>query len=167
MLKDFAVPTGIRATEMAPICPRHQYPLGGTKMDWIPGGTHFSLFSDSGRDGGSSFDKFTLPVEDPGSPTGFRTETVGSLADIRRLERESEQREANGEGRRMVWRDYSQDRSNRDRHTLGEDPSLRPSKTFTNGTPVTVRRGDPVVADHGEQHEGPKTGADTLAGAGL
>lgn len=109
-----------------------------------------SLFSDADSHGGrTDFAKFTLPVEDPGAPGGFREETIGSLADIRRLERESEQREANGEGRRMVWRDYSQDGSNRDRHTLGADPSRRPSKTFLNGTPVQIRRGDPVIADHG------------------
>jgi hypothetical protein len=132
-------------------------------MDWIPF-ARFSLFSDSGREGGASFAKFTLPVEDPGSPTGFREETVGSLTDIRRLERESEQREANGEGRRMVWRDYSQDHSNKHTHTLAPDPSLTPSKTYVNGQPVKIRRGDPVIADHGEQHLGPRDGPETLSG---
>lgn len=161
LLRDHEVPTGQRATAHAPICPRHQ--LGGPiRMDWIPN-ARFSLFSDAATEGGSSFAKFTLPVEDPGSPTGFREETVASLADIRRLERESEQRERNGEGRRMVWRDYSQDASNRDRHTLGEDPSVKAPKFYANGTPVKVRRGDPVIADHGEQHLGPREGPCTLA----
>jgi hypothetical protein len=165
--RDFHVPTGIRASEMAPRCPKHQFPLGGTRMEWIPQ-AKFSCFSDSGKQSGDSFTKFTTPVEDPGSPTGFRDETIGSLADIRRLERESEIRERNGEGRRMIWRDYSQDPSNRDKHTIAEDPSLTPSKTFANGTPVTIRRGDSVVADHGEQHHGPRGGPDhTLGGAGL
>lgn len=167
VLKDFEVPTGIRATEMAPICPRHQYPLGGTRMSWIPQ-AKFSLFSDSGREAGDSFAKFTLPVEDPGSPSGFREETVGSLADIRRLERESEQRERDGEGRRMVWRSYSQNDSNKDKHTLGEDPSLKPPKHYSNGTPVKIRRGAPVIADHGEQQDAPRGGPDhTLRGVGL
>ena len=168
VLRDHHVPTGQRASEHAPTCPNHQ--IGGpVRMAWIPA-ARFSLFSDAATEGAGSFAKFTLPVEDPGSPTGFRDETVSSLADIRRLERESEQRERNGEGRRMVWRDYSQDASNRDRHTLGEDPSLKPAKHYSNGTPVKIRRGDPVVADHGEQHEGPRltpTSADTLQHAGV
>jgi hypothetical protein len=132
-------------------------------MAWIPQ-AKFSLFSDSDSEGGGSFAKFTLPVEDPGAPGGFRQETVASLQDIRRLEKESEVRERNGEGRRMVWRDYSQDHGNKHTHTLGADPSLTPSKTFANGTPVKIRRGDLVIADHGEQHLGPKTGPETLAG---
>jgi hypothetical protein len=109
-----------------------------------------SLFSDADpRHGSSDFAKFTTQVEDTASPNGFREVTVGSLADIRREERESEQRERNGEGRRLVWRDYSQDPSNGDRHTLGADPSLKPAKHYTNGQPVITRRGDPVTADHG------------------
>ncbi len=109
-----------------------------------------SLFSDGGHEGGQrDFQKFPLPVEDPGAPGGWRQETLGSLQDIRRIERESAQRERNGEGARLVWRDYSQDVSNRDQHTLGQDPSLRPAKTYLNGTPVRVRRGEAVVADHG------------------
>ena len=168
VVRDHVVPTGQRASEHPPICSQHQ--IGGpVRMDWLPN-ARFSLFSDAATEGAGSFAKFTLPVEDPGSPTGFREETVSSLADIRRLERESEQRERNGEGRRMVWRSYSQDDANKDKHTLGEDPSLRPSKTYANGTPVKIRRGDPVVADHGEQHEGPRltpTSADTLQHAGV
>jgi len=161
--RDVYRPITLRASEVPPICPKHQYPLGGTRMEWIPQ-AKFSLFSDSGSDGGDSFAKFTLPVEDPGAPGGFRQETVCGLSDIRRLERESEQREANGEGRKMVWRDYSQDHGNKHEHTLAKDPSVKVPKHYTNGTPVTIRRGDPVIADHGEQHLGPKTGPETLAG---
>ncbi len=109
-----------------------------------------SLFSDADpRKGSHDFTKFTTLIEDPASPTGYRQTTIGSLADIRRLERESEQAERNGEGRKYVWRDYSQDRSNQDQHAFMADPSLKPAKTYTNGTPVTFRRGDPVIADHG------------------
>ncbi len=166
--RDFSIPTGLRATEMAPICPRHQYPLGGTRMSWIPQ-ARFSCFSDSdNRDGRGATAKVTIPVEDPSSPTGFREATIGSLADIRRLERESEQAERDGVGRRMIWRDYNQDASNRDVHTIAPDPSVPCPKTFANGTPVKVRRGDPVVADHGEQQDAPRGGPDhTLQGAGL
>lgn len=123
-------------------------PCGGT-LEPIPA-IRLSLLSDGESKGGfSDFAKFSLPVEDPGAPGGFRQETIGSLRDIRRLEKESEQRERDGLGRRMIWRDYSQDVSNRDQHTLGEDPSLRPAKTFLNGQPVLTRRGDPVVEAHG------------------
>jgi len=107
---------------------------------------HFSGFNDSGK---GSFAKFTTQVEDPGSPTGWRDITIGSLADIRREERESEQRERNGDGQRLCWRDYSQDASNKDKHTMMDDPSMKAPKFYSNGTPVKVRRGDPVIADHG------------------
>src|SRR5258708_34276833 len=103
-------------------------------MAWIPQ-ARFSVFSDSGREAGDSFAKFTLPVEDPSSPTGFRDETVGSLADIRRLERESEQRERDGLGRRMIWRDYPQAPSNPDAHPLAPAPPMKPPKHYTHGTP--------------------------------
>ena len=163
--RDFHVPTGIRATEMVPRCPKHHWPLGGTRMEWIPQ-ARFSLFSDSDAQGKRSMAKFTIPVEDPSAPGGFRQETVCGISDIRRLERESEQAERNGTGRRMIWRDYNQDRSNADVHTIAPDPSLKPPKHFSNGTPVKIRRGDPVVADHGEQHEGPRVGPETLSGLG-
>lgn len=164
--RDVYRPITLRASEFPPICPKHQYPLGGTRMEWIPQ-ARFSLFSDSDMDHGpGSTAKVTIPVEDPSAPGGFRQETIGSLADIRRLEKESEQAERNGTGRRMIWRDYNQDHSNRDVHTIAPDPSIKAPKHFANGMPVKVRRGDPVVADHGEQHLGPKVGPDTLAGAG-
>lgn len=38
---------------------------------------------------------------------------VESIADLRRIERESEQQARNGEGQIMVWRDYSNDRTNK------------------------------------------------------
>jgi hypothetical protein len=154
VLRDVNVPVSVGARKGAPVCPNrcqtyeHLGPYW-VYMDWIPA-IRLSLFSDAdARSRPSDFAKFTTPVEDPSSPTGFRDVTVSSLHDIRRLERDSEQAERNGEGRRMVWRDYSQNPSNWDTHTLGEDPSLKPSKTFVNGQPVIARRGDPVIADHG------------------
>ena len=44
---------------------------------------------------------------------------VESLHKLRQIERESEQHSRNGEGQPLVWRTYSQDRSNRDVNTLG------------------------------------------------
>lgn len=46
--------------------------------------------------------------------------TVGSLHEIRKIERQAEQQHRNGEGQPMVWRDYSQEHSNGDRHTLAK-----------------------------------------------
>src|SRR5665213_4517552 len=136
---DLHVPVAIGATAGAPYCPRcDEVPV---KMTPVVAIGRMSVFGE--------FAKFTTPVEDPGSPTGYRDETISTLGDIRRLEKESEQRERDGLGRRMIWRDYSQDQSNKDVHTMGPDPSQTPSKTYVNGTPVHIRRGDPVVADHG------------------
>lgn len=149
--QDVNVPISVGASRASISCPCCEADLGWcTWMVPIPAIGRMSIFSDADpRYGSKDFTKFTTQVEDPSSPTGYRDLTIGSLADIRRAERESEQRERNGEGRRMVWRDYAQDRSNGDQHTLGADPSMKPAKTYTNGTPVKIRRGDPVVADHG------------------
>jgi hypothetical protein len=107
-----------------------------------------SLFSDGdSKSGPSDFTKFTTQIETPDG--GFRDVTVSSLRDIRKLERESEQAERNGEGRRMIWRSYAQDRSNEDVHTMGPDPSMKPNRTLLNGQPLQIRKGDPVIADHG------------------
>ena len=138
ILRDVVVPIALGARAGAPDCPRCEVAL---PMAWIPAIGSMSVFG--------VFEKFTTPIEDPSSPTGYRDVEIDSLATIRRLERESEQAERNGEGRRMVWRDFSQDGSNRDQHTLGVDPSMKPAKYYTNGEPVQVRKGDPVIADHG------------------
>lgn len=71
--------------------------------------------------------EFDTTVED--GRGGYRTEHIDSLAKLRKVERESEQRYRNGEGRPMAWRDYSQDRSNRDVHSLMADPSEAPTKS--------------------------------------
>lgn len=120
----------------------------GGELEPIPA-IRLSLFSDavSQPSTPSDFTKATVQVEDPAG--GFREVTVSSLRDIRRLEKESEQRARDGEGRAMVWRSYSQGDSNWDKHTLGEDPSMKPAKYFTNGQPVLNRRGASVIADHG------------------
>jgi hypothetical protein len=54
---------------------------------------------------------------------------IDSLADIRKLEKESEQQARNGEGQQMVWRKYSNDRGNTFSHTLKKDPSEQPTET--------------------------------------
>jgi len=61
---------------------------------------------------------------------------VDSLKKLRDIERESEQQFRNGEGQPLVWRAYSNDRSNRDVHALhpnwhgGEQPTREAVKKF-------------------------------------
>lgn len=132
------VPDGVSATEKdLVVCGNCD-----SSMVWTPSRVGMHVWTTN--------QQVTIPVEDPGSPTGFRSETVASLADVRRLEHDSEAAEARGEGRRMVWRDYSQDRSNRLEHTLGKDPSLTPGKTTSQGHKVTVGRGPSANALAGE-----------------
>lgn len=149
--RDVYVPISVGASAATVYCPACELDLGrSVRCEPIPAIGSMSIFSDAvSRSSPHDRAKSTAVVEDPASPSGYRTVTVDSLATIRKLERESEQRERNGEGRRMVWRDFSQDASNRDRHTLGQDPSLKPPKTFSNGQPVVARKGTPVMADHG------------------
>jgi hypothetical protein len=47
-----------------------------------------------------------------------RPVVVDSLHKLRQIERDSEQQYRNGEGQPLVWRSYSNDRSNRDVHAL-------------------------------------------------
>lgn len=51
-----------------------------------------------------------------------RHHRVRTLSDIRAIERQSEKDAADGKGAQIAWRDFSQDRSNRDANSLGENP---------------------------------------------
>lgn len=63
-----------------------------------------------------------VPIGDGTAPV-----TVSSLREIRHLERESERLAADGEGQQIIFRAYSQDRSNRDLHTMGASPQRTPN----------------------------------------
>ena len=71
---------------------------------------------------------------------------VNSLHDIRRIERESEQREANGDGQAYQFVKYSMDRGN---ETRGMLHTSEPIRTHDNqGRPViTAVPTDPAAAD--------------------
>jgi hypothetical protein len=62
--------------------------------------------------------------------------TVDSLKKLRDIERDSEQRFRDGEGQPVVWRRWSQDKSNQDVHTIqpkwqgGEQPDPAYAKKF-------------------------------------
>jgi len=77
---------------------------------------------------------------------------VDSLHKLRQIERESEQQYRNGEGQPLVWRHYSNDKSNRDVHALhpkwtgGE----RPDPAFVKKHGADLRRGESVAeTDYG------------------
>lgn len=146
--RDINVPVSLGASHAEVYCRTCDEDLGRMiRCEPVPA-ARFSMFSDAdSRSRSDDHTKADVLVEDPRG--GFRRETVGSLADIRRLERESEQAERNGEGRKMIWRDYANGPSNSDQHTIMADPSLKPAKTFSNGTPVMRRSGEAVTATHG------------------
>lgn len=147
--RDVNVPISVGAQKGAPLCPhrcqRYEH-LGPywVYMEWIP---------QVGRiDALESFQEFT--VEGPrGEPI-----RIDSLRKLRQVERLSEQGERNGEGTKMVWRDYSQDASNKDRHALtnqtpdqmadprGAQPSIRSALRKGKLAPAC---GEPVTSVHG------------------
>ena len=102
------------------LCPRCQQ-----RMVWIP---------QVGRmDALEPFQRFET-TDGRGQPV-----VIDSLHKLRRIERESEQQQRNGEGQQQVWRQYSQDPSQRHDHTLMKDPSPH----ITGKT----RRGEPMVRE--------------------
>jgi hypothetical protein len=139
---DYDVPVTVGAQAGAPRCV-----VCGQPLDWVPAAPAM----DFGPSGGAGFKAFTIDEEIRGETQRIE---IDSLAKLRRVERESEQRARNGEGRPLVWRDYQQGRSNRDVHTLSTnlaDPhgvreTIQPK--VQDGT-ITPRRGAAVTAAHG------------------
>lgn len=79
-------------------------------------------------------------------PIGEHGIRVDSLADIRRIERESEKRARDGVGEQYVFRKYAQDHSNLYEHTLGKDPSVQPSKDWLRTHQIGALREDDAHA---------------------
>ncbi len=84
----------------------------GSLLVWIPKVGRMDAYE--------PFQEFETSVQKPGG--GTEVVHIDSLRKLRQVERESEQRSRNGEGQPLVWRDYAQDVSNHDVHTLGVDP---------------------------------------------
>lgn len=106
---------------------------------------------DFGPSGGAGFKAFSITEEVNGRLEHIQ---IDSLAKLRKVERESEQRARNGEGRPLIWRDYNQDRSNGDVHTmsknLGDPHGVAPTvAAATASKKVTPRRGEAVTKAHG------------------
>lgn len=84
---------------------------------------------------------------------------VGSLHQMRQIERQAEQAARNGEGQPHIWRDYSNDRTNFDVHTLAKH-TTRPMSAqdgYAGGIDAPVKtsritnaRGADVIRRHGE-----------------
>lgn len=70
---------------------------------------------------------------------------LSSLSELRNLERESEIRHRNGEGQIVNFRDFSQDRNNRERNSLSGSSyetgkSVRaPRRVTSSGLPINIR----------------------------
>lgn len=87
----------------------HYFCLGVLEIVW---GSNIDLLPDS----------FEIDMEMFGDGSDKRKVRVHSLQELRTIENESLRRAANGEGKPLIWRDLSQDRSNRDVHTLRNTP---------------------------------------------
>lgn len=92
--------------------------------------------------------------------SGGRRFKVDSLHAMRQIEKTTEQMHRNGEGQPLVWRDYSQTRSNFDTHTLAKH-TTRPmdaQEGFRGGVTelpkgksnIGIARGADVAKRHGE-----------------
>lgn len=134
ILIDRHVPIAIGAQAGAPPCPDC-----GRPMAWIPQVGRMDLRSDSDD---QAFQKFTTT-----DGRGNRIE-IDSMHTLRRVERESEIAFRNGEGQPMVWRQYSQDRSNKDQHTLHRslDGSEQPTAEAKHRFGSTLQTGEAVAA---------------------
>jgi hypothetical protein len=130
--RDHDVPMAIGARRGAPDCPVCLSP-----MDWIP---------QIGRiDALEPFQEFQIDVDG-------QSVKVESLRQLRRIERDQEHKARNGEGSPLIWRDYSQDRSNRDVHTLATrldrpmDDQDRPNLALPDH--IGVEKGEKVRQTH-------------------
>lgn len=148
IVRDYDVPIAVGAQAGAPNCPMGCVAASAgaaffVKTVWIP---------QVGRmDAYEPFQEFTV-VDGQG-----KTVLVESLRQLRQIEDQSEQQARNGEGQPMVWRDYSQDASNFDQHTLAKDTSkaidqqedvlveTRESQTARfAGTDVRIEKGEAI-----------------------
>lgn len=143
LIEEHYVPCSLRATQAV----IYHEPCE-CLMEWIPAIGRM----DFGPAGGAGFKAFTIEEVDQRG-VAQRIE-VDSVHKLRRLERESEVRARNGEGRPLVWRDYAQDRSNADVHTLatqdqlGDPHGCEAVRAAAKAT-ITPRRGEAVTKQHG------------------
>ncbi len=105
VLVDYNVPIAIGALKGSPPCPMHEDPY--VVMHWIP---------QVGRmDAYEPFQEYEVY-----NGRGQKV-LVESMAQMRKIERESEQQARNGEGQQMAWRAYSNDVSQTHDHLFTTD----------------------------------------------
>ena len=110
--RDVNVSIEIGAQAGAPYCPQHTDPP--TVMEWIPKVGRMDAYE--------PFQEFVT------QDCYGRQVTVESMRKLRQLEEESQREYANGPrdavgnpvAQMQIWRDYSQDKSNRDVHTFAK-----------------------------------------------
>lgn len=95
-------------------------PTCGTRLTWVPAAPAV--------DAREPFQQFDVQVLQPDGT--HRRTTIHSLHQLRQIERDCETRHANGEGQRMVFRAWAQDRGNLGVSALGEAPSARPDPAW-------------------------------------
>lgn len=142
---DVAVPISVGARGWVVLCQSSVHPDRAVRMEWIPqiGGV------DAGS--GASFKAFAITETVRGREV---TTQIDSLHTLRKVERESEQLSRNGEGRPLVWRDYSQGKSNGDVHTSGKDiGDPHGVRQVLAKNKHQVRSGAAVTAAHGKVGE--------------
>jgi hypothetical protein len=138
VIVDVNVPIAIGATAGAPHCDC------GTLTTWIPQIGAIDLRSDSTSEQFPKFDTYD----------GRNNKVhIDSLHKLRQVERESEKMAADGVGQPMVWRRYSQDRSNQDQSALhrsltpGEAPTPEAARRF--GGPNRALANEAAAGDYG------------------
>lgn len=110
LLREYPVDFGTTFPQGAPFCPICKNVDDAAdalvKMEWIPqlgrvsagNGPTFTAFETTGPDG--------------------KLARINSITELRAMERRSEQMARNGEGQQMVWRDFSNGKSNKDAHAI-------------------------------------------------
>jgi hypothetical protein len=120
---DVNIPIEIGAAAGAPLCVKC-----GSQTEWIPQVGRMDAANGPGFVAFDCYNSRNEPIH------------VSSLKQLRTIERQSEVDQRNGEGQPMVWRRYSQDRSNVHSHTLGTDPQQAPTKDAARKFGPEIRR---------------------------
>jgi hypothetical protein len=92
----------------------------GALLTWVPAAPAV--------DAREPFQQFEVQILQPDG--SHKPVTIGSLSQLRRIESQAETAYRNGEGQRMIFRAWSQDRSNLDEATLGESGGTRPDPAW-------------------------------------
>lgn len=112
VVRDHYFPMAAGASASAPLCP-----VCACYMDWIP--------QVGAIDAKEPFQRFEVLRQVP-TRDGLvqQRETIDSVHKLRQIEKDSEQRYANGEGEPLRFRVYNQNASNMDSNSFGESGTI-------------------------------------------